>query len=43
MYTAYVAYLHNLFVNEYKRNPTDAEVYAFAFANSEHCNHGVFK
>lgn len=42
MYQWYVDYLYKLFTVNYKRNPTDAELFAFAFANSEHCDHWVF-
>ncbi len=42
MYEAYIDYLFTLFTEKYKRNPTEPEVYAFAYANSEHCDHWVF-
>ncbi len=42
MWAEFVSYLLKLFWANYQRNPTDAELFAFAYANSEHCNHGVF-
>jgi len=37
----YIDYLMQKF-NEYGRNPTDVEIFAFSQANSEHCYHGTF-
>lgn len=33
----------NLFANDLRRNPTDAEVFQCGAPNSEHCRHGFFK
>lgn len=38
-----IDYYFNLFMNEFKRNPTDVEIFQLAQSNSEHSRHWFFK
>ncbi len=38
-----IGFYHDLFVNKFRRNPTDVECFQLAQANSEHSRHWFFK
>ncbi len=38
-----IAYYHNLFVKDFKRNPTDVECFDLSQSNSEHSRHWFFR